>query len=75
MHPSLAPSLHTPECVRLIELLQKCHEDHPVRKFFGKCNKVNWELSKCLKSEREDNRRKSNAESREKRKQNPHVTW
>ena len=67
MHPSLAPHLHSQECQRIIDELNKCHRDHALRKFLGACNPLKRALNECLKRERSE-RRKENYEAAQKRK-------
>ncbi|KAK2556685.1 COX assembly mitochondrial protein 2-like protein [Acropora cervicornis] len=67
MHPSLAPHLHS-ECLKIIEQLHRCHEEHPVSKFLGKCNDIKRALNVCLKEEDLRKRRKNLEEARRKRK-------
>ncbi|KAK4871989.1 hypothetical protein RN001_016113 [Aquatica leii] len=52
MHTDLAPHLHSKECNELINLLQNCHIDNPLRKFFGYCNDFDRKVVTCLKNER-----------------------
>ncbi|ELT87309.1 hypothetical protein CAPTEDRAFT_220055 [Capitella teleta] len=52
MHTDLAPHLHTPECNAIITALRKCHKQYPFRKFFGVCNELDFQQSRCLKQER-----------------------
>jgi len=51
MHPDLSKHLHTPECNLLAEQLSKCHKDHNIKKFFGFCNEIDMDLTKCLRKE------------------------
>jgi hypothetical protein len=36
---------------QIIENFKKCHEDHPVQKFFGVCNDLKIELDRCFREE------------------------
>jgi len=36
---------------QLIVNFKKCHEDHPVQKFFGACNDLKIQLDKCFREE------------------------
>ena len=68
MHSSLSPHLHSEACVELIQLLQQCHQDHGMGKFFGKCNKLKFQLSKCFAEDSKERRRKNREKSFEQRK-------
>lgn len=68
MHPSLAPHLHGEECRRVIELLNKCHKDHPFRKFFGACNQFKRALNDCLQKEYVERRQKNYDLAQKKKK-------
>lgn len=46
MHPVLSHK-HS-DCKGVIELLQQCHVDHPIRKFLGYCNPLKQALDDCL---------------------------
>jgi COX assembly protein 2 len=50
MHPPLTLHKH-PACALIIENFKKCHEDHPVQKFFGVCNDLKIELDRCFREE------------------------
>ncbi|KAK9805539.1 hypothetical protein WJX72_003945 [[Myrmecia] bisecta] len=54
MHPPLHVHKH-PHCKELILALQKCHEDHPYAKFWGKCNQQKWDLDRCFREEKKIN--------------------
>ena len=56
------------ECLHLVKLLEKCHKEHPVRKFFGKCNQIQKELAKCSKEEYEEKKRTAMAKKEVRRK-------
>lgn len=51
MHPPLHISKH-PHCKNQIESLIKCHEDNPIAKFWGVCNKQKWALDLCLREQK-----------------------
>lgn len=63
-HPAQAP-----ECERAIKLLVKCYEDHPVTKYFGKCNKFGREVKRCVLNAHEENRKKNLSKKAEKKHQ------
>ncbi|XP_031573937.1 COX assembly mitochondrial protein 2 homolog [Actinia tenebrosa] len=67
MHPLLAPHLHN-KCLELIEMLNKCHDEHRFGKFLGKCNDIERNLQRCLKAESKE-RRQRNMEESKKRKE------
>ncbi|XP_068676018.1 COX assembly mitochondrial protein 2 homolog [Montipora capricornis] len=67
MHPSLAPHLHS-DCLEIIKQLHRCHDEHPLGKFFGKCNDLKRALDTCLKEEDLRKRRKNLEDARRKRK-------
>mmetsp|Transcript_12171 Transcript_12171/g.15171 ORF Transcript_12171/g.15171 Transcript_12171/m.15171 type:complete len:81 (-) Transcript_12171:117-359(-) len=50
MHPPLAKHRH-PQCVDAIDALHNCHNDKPIAKFFGGCNKEAKILDDCLYAE------------------------
>ena len=33
-------------CVQYMEALVKCREQNPVRRYFGECNDMTWDLTK-----------------------------
>lgn len=68
MHPDLSPHLHSPECNKLIEELNKCHEVNKFGKFIGKCNAIDKELSRCLKNERRNNQAANRQKALERQK-------
>lgn len=68
MHPSLAPHLHSAECQGIIRELERCHKDHPLRKFFGACNPLKRALNECLKREVADRRKENYAVALERKK-------
>ncbi|CAK9206867.1 unnamed protein product [Sphagnum troendelagicum] len=61
MHPPLTLHKH-PACALIIENFKKCHEDHPVQKFFGVCNDLKIELDRCFREEKAE-KRKANFEA------------
>ncbi|XP_020572596.1 COX assembly mitochondrial protein 2 homolog [Phalaenopsis equestris] len=52
----------------IIELFQKCHEDHPIGKFFGECTELKLKLDRCFREEKAL-RRKANFEESKKFKE------
>uniref|UniRef100_J3LY80 NAC domain-containing protein n=1 Tax=Oryza brachyantha TaxID=4533 RepID=J3LY80_ORYBR len=50
MHPPLTLHRH-PMCAEIIEAFQKCHVDHPVKKFFGECTDLKIKLDQCFRQE------------------------
>ncbi|KAG5863383.1 hypothetical protein JTB14_017018 [Gonioctena quinquepunctata] len=65
MHTDLSPHLHTQQCNELIKLLQDCHRDHAFRKFFGICNSIDRQMTKCIRGERVAKRARNLEKSRE----------
>ncbi|KAK8970875.1 hypothetical protein KSP40_PGU002666 [Platanthera guangdongensis] len=53
---------------QIIELFQKCHEDHPIGKFFGECTDLKIKLDSCFRQEKAL-RRKANFEESKKFKE------
>lgn len=73
MHTDLSTHLHSNKCNELIQLLQQCHEDNPLRKFFGYCNHEDTQVLRCLKQERlarRDLNRKKSEEMKRRWKEN-----
>ncbi|KAH7290548.1 hypothetical protein KP509_30G053300 [Ceratopteris richardii] len=50
---------------QIIQEFVKCHEDHPIAKFFGKCTNLKIKLDKCFRLEKEM-KRKANFEQSKK---------
>nr|GEY27099.1 COX assembly mitochondrial protein 2 homolog [Tanacetum cinerariifolium] len=67
MHPPLTLHRH-PMCAEIIELFQKCHNDHPYGKFFGECTDLKIKLDKCFRQEKAV-KRKANFEESKKLKE------
>uniref|UniRef100_A0A0D9W5F9 NAC domain-containing protein n=1 Tax=Leersia perrieri TaxID=77586 RepID=A0A0D9W5F9_9ORYZ len=67
MHPPLTLHRH-PMCAEIIEAFQKCHVDHPVKKFFGECTDLKIKLDKCFRQEKAL-KRKANFEESKKFKE------
>ncbi|KAJ7547454.1 hypothetical protein O6H91_08G086600 [Diphasiastrum complanatum] len=61
MHPPLTLHKH-PDCAEIILQFKKCHEDHPIGKFFGECTALKIKLDKCLREEKAV-KRKANFEA------------
>lgn len=61
MHPPLTIHKH-PDCAEIIEKFKKCHEDHPIAKYWGVCNDLKFELDRCFRQEKV-HRRKRNLEA------------
>lgn len=61
MHPPLTLHKH-PACAEVIVNFKKCHEDHPLQKFFGACNDLKIQLDKCFREEKQA-KRKANFEA------------
>ena len=59
MHPNLSLHLHSQECKEVIEALQKCHSDHPYKKFLGACNDFKRALDSCLYKEYKQQQRQN----------------
>lgn len=64
MHPNLSAHLHGDECRKVIEALQKCHRDHPYKKFLGACNDFKIALDSCLYKEYKQQQKKNLEQSR-----------
>ncbi|KXG30434.1 hypothetical protein SORBI_3004G180600 [Sorghum bicolor] len=54
--------------VQIIEEFQKCHLDHPVKKFFGECTDLKIKLDRCFRQEKAL-KRKANFEESKKFKE------
>ncbi|KAG2566450.1 COX assembly mitochondrial protein 2 homolog [Panicum virgatum] len=67
MHPPLTLHRH-PMCAEIIEAFQKCHVDHPVKKFFGECTDLKIKLDQCFRQEK-GLKRKANFEESKKFKE------
>lgn len=65
MHTDLSRHLHTEKCNELIRLLHECRNEHPLRKFVGFCNSLDHQMTKCLKEERLERRRRNMEKSKE----------
>ena len=63
------PPLHRPhpDCGDVVAALLKCHEDHPMAKFWGKCNEEKAALDWCFKLEKEKRRAVNARAARERR--------
>ena len=55
-------------CKDQVDALTKCHEDHPIAKFWGKCNQQKAAMDRCFKIEKEAKRKVNAAAARESRK-------
>lgn len=40
-------------CGKYMEALVQCRKEHPYSKFWGACSDITWELSNCLKHEKQ----------------------
>lgn len=40
---------------QIIEEFQKCHVDHPIKKFFGECTELKIKLDRCFRAEVSNN--------------------
>ena len=64
MHRDLSAHLHSDECNKLVMALFQCRAEHPVSKFFGICNSLDYAMTRCLKQEmtskREQNKERAN---------------
>ncbi|KAF7001929.1 hypothetical protein CFC21_017484 [Triticum aestivum] len=67
MHPHLTLHRH-PMCAEIIEEFQKCHVDHPIKKFFGECTDLKIKLDRCFRQEKAV-KRKANFEESKKFKE------
>mmetsp|Transcript_2523 Transcript_2523/g.4265 ORF Transcript_2523/g.4265 Transcript_2523/m.4265 type:complete len:131 (-) Transcript_2523:2523-2915(-) len=55
MHPQLIPE-HHPKCGKVMEALVQCRLDNPIHRYWGACNQVTFDLSKCLVEEKKEYR-------------------
>lgn len=67
MHSSLAPHLHS-KCTELIEAFENCHKEHTIGKFFGKCNKLKFQMGRCFEEETKERRRKNREQGQAQKK-------
>lgn len=65
MHTDLSKHLHSERCNDLINLLQECHNNHPILKFVGSCNSLDYQMVRCLKEERLARRQRNIEKSKE----------
>ncbi|XP_078172659.1 cytochrome c oxidase biogenesis protein Cmc1-like protein [Carex rostrata] len=63
MHPPLTIHRH-PMCAEIIEAFQKCHTDHPIKKFFGECTDLKIKLDRCFREEKSIKRKANYEESK-----------
>lgn len=65
------------KCQEAILQLEKCHRDHPIRRFFGICNDAKAALDKCFSDEylvrRELNAEKARQDQERLRRNSPFV--
>ena len=54
---------------KIIQELNRCHEEHPFRKFVGACNDLKRALNACLQKEYVEKRRKNYELAQKKRRQ------
>ncbi|CAI5988866.1 unnamed protein product [Closterium sp. NIES-64] len=64
MHPLLTVEKH-PKCAELIEKLKRCHEEHPIAKFWNVCSGIKVELDACFRQEKVERRTVNLKASRE----------
>ena len=67
MHSSLAPHLHQ-NCTDIIEAFENCHKEYTIGKFFGKCNKLKFQLAKCFEEDTKERRRRNREKGLQQRK-------
>jgi len=63
MHPPLTLHKH-PMCAEIIELFQKCHQEHPIAKFWGECTELKLKLDQCFRQEKAIKRKANFEESK-----------
>jgi len=49
---------------RIIELFQKCHQEHPIAKFWGECTDLKLKLDQCFRQEKAIKRKANFEESK-----------
>uniref|UniRef100_A0A7E5A1F5 COX assembly mitochondrial protein n=1 Tax=Panagrellus redivivus TaxID=6233 RepID=A0A7E5A1F5_PANRE len=52
MQPDLSPHLHTVECNKLVELMYRCFDEHPIKRYIGECSFWDEAVWQCTKKER-----------------------
>lgn len=72
MHPPLTLHKHL-ACAEVIVNFRRCHEDHPVQKFFGACNDLKTQLDSCFREEKQV-KRKANFEASKQFKEKLRVS-
>ncbi|KAL5216244.1 hypothetical protein ABZP36_007645 [Zizania latifolia] len=50
--------------MKIIEAFQKCHVDHPIKKFFGECTDLKIKLDRCFRQEKALKRKANFEESK-----------
>uniref|UniRef100_A0AC34R354 COX assembly mitochondrial protein n=1 Tax=Panagrolaimus sp. JU765 TaxID=591449 RepID=A0AC34R354_9BILA len=52
MLPDLSPHLHTEECNKLVEIMRRCFDEHPLKRYFGACSIWDEAVWQCTHMER-----------------------